>query len=173
MRVITHSAADVRALRRALRLTQKQFAAELGVARRTVIRGEQRGLEIPWYSSSDFRHVLHAAWDSLQKRAADAARALKAASSRSDTSAIAKVSPAPTARIQRWSELAKLLRAGWRVDGFDVVSKDGERRSVWGNAIAACRARGLVGSGSAAKGPAAAGGDTKRRQRRGEPRGWR
>lgn len=40
-------AETVRELRRRLSLTQSEFAERLGVARRTVIRGEQRGLEIP------------------------------------------------------------------------------------------------------------------------------
>lgn len=47
-------------------------------------------------------------------------------------------------RITRWTEVAELLRYGWRVDGFDLVSPTGERRSAWGNAIKACRDRGLV-----------------------------
>jgi len=48
-------------------------------------------------------------------------------------------------RITRWKEVAELLKAGWRVEGgFDLVSPSGERRSAWGNAIKACRDRGLV-----------------------------
>jgi len=30
------------------------------------------------------------------------------------------------------------------VDGFDLVSPAGERRPAWGNAIKACRDRGLI-----------------------------
>jgi len=49
------------------------------------------------------------------------------------------------ARIQKWREVATLLEQGWRLDGdFDLVSPDGKRRSAWGNAIKACRDRGLV-----------------------------
>lgn len=48
-------------------------------------------------------------------------------------------------RITRWKELAELLKKGWRmVDDFDLVSPTGERRSAWGNAVKACRDRGLV-----------------------------
>jgi hypothetical protein len=47
-------------------------------------------------------------------------------------------------RIQKWKEVAELLKKGWRVDGFELVSPIGERRSAWGNAIKACRDRGLV-----------------------------
>lgn len=47
-------------------------------------------------------------------------------------------------RITRWSGVAKLLIQGWTIDGFDVVSPTGERKSAWGNAIKACRDRGLV-----------------------------
>lgn len=50
-----------------------------------------------------------------------------------------------TPRITRWKQVAELLEQGWRVDGdFDLVSPTGERRSAWGNAIKACRNRGLV-----------------------------
>lgn len=50
-----------------------------------------------------------------------------------------------TPRITRWKQVAELLEQGWRVDGdFDLVSPTGERRSAWGNAIKACRHRGLV-----------------------------
>lgn len=47
-------------------------------------------------------------------------------------------------RITRWTEVAKLLKQGWTVDGFYIVSPTGERRSAWGNAIDSCRRRGLV-----------------------------
>jgi len=47
-------------------------------------------------------------------------------------------------RIQKWKEVAALLKQGWRVDGFDLVSPTGERRNAWGNAIKACRDRGLI-----------------------------
>jgi hypothetical protein len=47
-------------------------------------------------------------------------------------------------RITKWKDVAALLEQGWRIDGFDVVSPSGDRRSAWGNAIEACRKRGLV-----------------------------
>lgn len=49
-------------------------------------------------------------------------------------------------RITRWKDVAALLAQGWTVDGFDLVSPAGERRSAWGNAIKSCRDRGLVKS---------------------------
>ncbi len=53
--------------------------------------------------------------------------------------------PSEQPRITRWKELAKLLEQGWRmVDNFDLVSATGERRSAWGNAVKACRDRGLI-----------------------------
>lgn len=48
-------------------------------------------------------------------------------------------------RITKWKEVAELLQKGWRLDGdFDLVSPAGERRNAWGNAIKACRDRGLI-----------------------------
>ena len=48
-------------------------------------------------------------------------------------------------RITSWKKVAELLAAGWRVqDGFTLVSPTGETLSAWGNAISACRKRGLV-----------------------------
>lgn len=47
-------------------------------------------------------------------------------------------------RITKWMDVAALLEQGWKVDGFDIVSPTGERRLCWGNAIEACRKRGLV-----------------------------
>lgn len=64
----------VRALRDALHLSQDQFAAALGVTRRTVIRAEQRGLELPWLPDSPRRAVWEA-WVRLQAEAADRLRA--------------------------------------------------------------------------------------------------
>jgi hypothetical protein len=47
--------------------------------------------------------------------------------------------------ITRWKDVAALLKQGWHVvDGFTLVSPSGERRSAWGNAIKACRDRGLI-----------------------------
>lgn len=57
----------MRELRRRLRLTQAAFAERLGVSVRTVIRGEQRGLEIPW--RSDSRDGVREAWAALQREA--------------------------------------------------------------------------------------------------------
>ena len=48
-------------------------------------------------------------------------------------------------RIQKWKEVAELLKHGWRVEGLcDLVSPTGERRSAWVNAVQACRDRGLI-----------------------------
>lgn len=47
-------------------------------------------------------------------------------------------------RITRWKDVAALLKQGWRVEGFVLVSPTGERRGAWVNAIQACRDRGLV-----------------------------
>jgi hypothetical protein len=48
-------------------------------------------------------------------------------------------------RIQKWREVAELLKQGWRVEGLsDLVSPTGERLSAWINAVQACRARGLI-----------------------------
>jgi hypothetical protein len=62
---------------------------------------------------------------------------------------VAEMSDLMTGRITRWREVAQLLEQGWRVEGFDLVSPAGERRSAWGNAIAACRKRGLIQEGAA------------------------
>ena len=54
-------------------------------------------------------------------------------------------------RLTRWKDVAALLKEGWRPDGdFDLVGPTGERRSAWGNAIKACRDRGLVPESSPA-----------------------
>ena len=38
-------------------------------------------------------------------------------------------------RIQKWREVAALLKEGWQMEGqFGLVGPNGERRSVWGNA---------------------------------------
>ncbi|HLA60951.1 MAG TPA: hypothetical protein VK626_01775 [Nitrospiraceae bacterium] len=49
-----------------------------------------------------------------------------------------------TPRLTRWADVAALLAKGWTVEGFDLVSPAGERRSAWGNAIQSCIKRGLV-----------------------------
>lgn len=49
-------------------------------------------------------------------------------------------------RITRWKDVAALLKQGWHVEGFDIVSPTGARQSAWGNAIKSCRDRGLVQS---------------------------
>jgi hypothetical protein len=48
------------------------------------------------------------------------------------------------ATIRTWKEVAELLKQGWHIEEFDVVSPTGERLGAWGNAIKACRDRGLV-----------------------------
>lgn len=55
----------MRELRRRLSLTQDEFAAALGVTRRTVIRGEQRGLELPLGSWGP-RGDVWTCWTELQ-----------------------------------------------------------------------------------------------------------
>jgi DNA-binding XRE family transcriptional regulator len=62
-------AAEVRRVRAALELTQAQLAAALGVSRRTVIRGEARGMDIPWRGDSS-RAGVRAAWVRLQAKCA-------------------------------------------------------------------------------------------------------
>ena len=70
MRVITTKATDLRRVRLQLRLTQEQFAGRLGISRRSVIRGEVRGLEIPWYSAGETgRNELLARWEALKQEA--------------------------------------------------------------------------------------------------------
>jgi len=56
-------------------------------------------------------------------------------------------------RIQKWKDVAALLKQGWRVDGFDLESPAGERRNAWGNAIKACHDRGLFSRPTPAKSP--------------------
>lgn len=65
----------VRLVRETLGLSQGQFASALGVARRTVIRGEQRGLDIPWYRPDSTRGRVLEAWKRLEQQAADRPRA--------------------------------------------------------------------------------------------------
>lgn len=71
MRVITVDASELIRVRRRLQLTQAEFAERLGVSRRTVIRGESRGIEVPWFSSSD-RDSLRDRWNKLQELATKA-----------------------------------------------------------------------------------------------------
>jgi hypothetical protein len=94
VRCVHQTAEEVRELRRALFLTQRQFAQALGVSRRTVIRGEQRGLEVPWFSASNTgRHDLHERWCALQAQAAD-----RAARRRADGVIVSPVSGRSLAR---------------------------------------------------------------------------
>lgn len=65
-------AADVTAVRTALHLTQRELATRLGVTRRTVIRGEQRGLEIPSSYGDSPRKAVGEAWRELKAQAAGA-----------------------------------------------------------------------------------------------------
>lgn len=56
------AAAEVLRVRMLLNMTQAQLADALGVHRRTVIRGEARGIEIPWRvdtTRADVRDVWH------------------------------------------------------------------------------------------------------------------
>jgi hypothetical protein len=98
-----HEFATVRAV---LKLSQGEFAERLGLSRRTVIRGEQRGIELPgryrhYYmqergqaGQDDLRAQVREKWEAARKEArADRVRYLEAA--RSDTIAkiLANVSP--------------------------------------------------------------------------------
>jgi transcriptional regulator with XRE-family HTH domain len=65
-------AGEVTALRAALRLKQSELARRLGVTRRTVIRGEQRGLEIPSTYDDSPRKAVGEAWRELKAEAAGA-----------------------------------------------------------------------------------------------------
>lgn len=71
-------AENVRALREGLHLTQSEFAERLRVTRRTVIRGEQRGLELPLGSWGPRGHVWEA-WAELQRQLAKPAIASSSA----------------------------------------------------------------------------------------------
>lgn len=71
MRVITVDASELIRVRRRLQLTQAEFAARLGVSRRTVIRGELRGIELPWGPWNE-RWPLRERWNELQELATKA-----------------------------------------------------------------------------------------------------
>lgn len=105
----------VREVRASLKLSQREFAERLGVSRRTVIRGEQRGLEVPWATWKS-RGDVRIAWDELEEDADCASPpAARAQVSRrvdprkGDTSAIAK-SPARKKRLRLSHELIKARR---------------------------------------------------------------
>lgn len=51
-------------------------------------------------------------------------------------------------KIQKWSEMAALLKQGWSLEGFTLVSPTGEKRDAWLNAIESCRKRGLIPTSS-------------------------
>lgn len=68
MRSTTIESEDVWRVRKQLGITQTAMAKRLGVSRRTIIRGEQRGLEIP---HGNERGGLRDRWNQLV-RAADA-----------------------------------------------------------------------------------------------------
>jgi hypothetical protein len=89
-------AETVIALRQALSLSQGDFARRLGVSRRTVIRGELRGLELPLGPWGSRGHIF-TAWSELQAEAAD--RAELARSTKCHTPAeIAAVTLKPRSR---------------------------------------------------------------------------
>jgi DNA-binding XRE family transcriptional regulator len=64
------AAVVVRRVRAELKLTQEQFADLLGIARRTVIRAEKRGLAIPYWSNAPLRERWDAAIKAAKGRAA-------------------------------------------------------------------------------------------------------
>jgi DNA-binding XRE family transcriptional regulator len=59
---------EVRRVRVALGMTQGQFAAALGIHVRTVVRGEARGLEVPWRGDT-LRPGVWLAWYRLKAKA--------------------------------------------------------------------------------------------------------
>lgn len=82
-RMIDVGAAEFATVRAVLKLSQGEFAERLGVSRRTVIRGEQRGIELPpsWKSREGERDGLRGKWDAArdeaEKRPADYVAAAK------------------------------------------------------------------------------------------------
>lgn len=76
------AAVVVKRVRAELGLTQEQFAARLGVTRRTIIRGEQRGLAIPYWSNNETRKAWDAAVAAAKAKAEPPAPAAKAKTSR-------------------------------------------------------------------------------------------
>lgn len=60
-------AIEVRRVRAALKMTQVEFAAALDITPRTVIRGEARGLEVPW-SENTRRPTVYVNWCRLQRQ---------------------------------------------------------------------------------------------------------
>lgn len=57
-------AAEVRRVRAALKMTQAEFATALDITPRTVIRGEARGLEVPWDENTR-RPTVYVNWRRL------------------------------------------------------------------------------------------------------------
>lgn len=97
-RNIDVSAAEFATVRAVLKLAQGEFAERLGVSRRTVIRGEQRGIELPpsWKSREGDRGGLRGKWDAARTEA-ESRPADYVAAAKSDTIAeiLAKMSQAP------------------------------------------------------------------------------
>lgn len=87
-RQIDVGAPEFACVRAVLKLSQGEFAERLGVSRRTVIRGEQRGIELPPSWTQREPGGLRDKWETARKEAeADPARYVEAA--KSDT--IAKI----------------------------------------------------------------------------------
>jgi hypothetical protein len=72
-RVIDVQAPEFAAVRLTLGLSQGAFAARLGISRRTAIRGEQRGIELPsrygMQSGTPARRALLETWEAARKQA--------------------------------------------------------------------------------------------------------
>ena len=102
MRYCEIDAERVRSLRVTLCLSQDELAARLGVTRRTIIRGEQRGLELPWRPDSPRAHV-YKAWRELQEEALRSPLNSSIAKKSRDTlpAIVRKKSRSPTARRKR------------------------------------------------------------------------
>lgn len=72
-RVIDVQAPEFAAVRLTLGLSQGAFAARLGISRRTAIRGEQRGIELPsrygMQNGTPQRRALLETWEAARKEA--------------------------------------------------------------------------------------------------------
>jgi DNA-binding XRE family transcriptional regulator len=69
VRTIDVPADEVRRVRSLLMLSQAELAARLGVSRRTIIRGEERGMETPWWSRNPERSELRKRWNEVKAEA--------------------------------------------------------------------------------------------------------
>jgi DNA-binding XRE family transcriptional regulator len=73
-REVSVPAAEVITVRKCLKLSQAELAERLCVSRRTIIRGEKRGIELPskymWRgTATDARSKIRPAWEAARKEA--------------------------------------------------------------------------------------------------------